>query len=496
MGDSVRAASDLNETANKSKIIFGAQAAEMNKWGSTAARNLGLSKQEALASAAGFGDMFSQLGFGGQAAASMSKEVVQMAADLGSFNNLPTADVADRMSAAFRGEFDSLQALIPNINAARVEQEALAMTGKNSAKDLTAQEKASATLAIVQKDGARAAGDFARTSGDQANAAKIAAASMQDFKSSIGTGLLPALTALSKAATPAFEWMTTHQTTMKVVALIIGGLLLGAFTAAAVAAWGFVAPMLVMAAPFLAIGVAIAFLIAGIVLLVKNWDTVKAKTVEVWNAIKSALSSAWDAIKAKFAEAWDAIKAKMSATWDSIKQTVVTKGAEVLQWFKDLPKKLLSFWVGANLLLVKVGVDIITGLWNGIKSMWNWLKDKILSLGKSVIQWAKEALGIASPSKFMAREVGRWIPAGIAMGIDRNAGVVDTSMAALTSDLSINSRVAARAGVRGVSGASSTDGRPSQLYMRSGALEIINGKAYITGVIEEQAFDTKQRAYA
>ncbi|SNR33137.1 phage tail protein [Blastococcus mobilis] len=190
------AASDLNETINKSSVIFGANAAAMDDWSKGAATNLGLSRQQALNAAAGFGDMFSQIGFAGDKAADMSRQVVQMSADLGSFNNLDTADVADRMSAAFRGEFDSLQALIPNINAARVESEALAMTGKENAEALTAQEKAAAVLAIVQKDGARAMGDFAKTSDGAANSAKIATAEWEDQKAAIGQDLLPALTAM------------------------------------------------------------------------------------------------------------------------------------------------------------------------------------------------------------------------------------------------------------------------------------------------------------
>lgn len=189
-------ASDLNETVNKSQAIFGKQAAEMDKWSKSAAKTLGLSRSAALDAAAGFGDMFSQIGFTGKAAASMSKQVVQAAADLGSFSNLETADVSDRIAAAFRGEYDSLQAVIPNINAARVESVALAKTGKKTAKELTAQEKAAAVLAIVQKDGARAMGDFARTSNGAANAAKIQAARMEDLKTRAGQVVLP----LKKAA--------------------------------------------------------------------------------------------------------------------------------------------------------------------------------------------------------------------------------------------------------------------------------------------------------
>lgn len=185
------AASDLNETVNKAGTIFGSNFASIDKWSQGAASSLGLSRQAALDAAAGFGDMFSQIGFTGGEAAKMSKSVVQMSADLGSFNNLETDDVAQRMSAAFRGEYDSLQALIPNINAARVEQEALAATGKKSAGALTAQEKAAAVLAIVQKDGARAMGDFARTSDGVANKQKILAAKMEDLKAKTGSALLP-----------------------------------------------------------------------------------------------------------------------------------------------------------------------------------------------------------------------------------------------------------------------------------------------------------------
>lgn len=188
---SVDAASDLSETVNKSTVIFGKNSAAIDKWANGADRSLGLSKQAALESAAGFGDMFDQIGFSGDAAAKLSKKVVQMSADLGSFNNLGTDEVADRISAAFRGEYDSLQALIPNINAARVESVALGQTHKKTAKELTAAEKATAVLAIVQKDGARASGDFARTSDGLANSQKIQAAEVENLKAKIGSGLLP-----------------------------------------------------------------------------------------------------------------------------------------------------------------------------------------------------------------------------------------------------------------------------------------------------------------
>jgi len=192
----IDAASDANETINKSTVIFGKNQAAMETWAKGAVRNLGMTQAGALDAASGFGDMFSQLGFGADQAAAMSRQIVQMGADFGSFNNLGTEDVLERIAAGFRGEYDSLQKLIPNISAARVEQEALAMSGKKSAATLTAQEKAAATLAIVQKDGARAMGDFARTSNDTANVQKQAAAAAQELAVKVGNVLLPAYTAL------------------------------------------------------------------------------------------------------------------------------------------------------------------------------------------------------------------------------------------------------------------------------------------------------------
>lgn len=189
--DSIGAASDLNETLNRSKIIFGNFSDEIEAFGDTAATNLGLSKAAAIDAATGFGNMFTQLGQNKAEAAATSTQVVQLAADLGSFNNLDTADVNDRIAAAFRGEYDSLQTLIPNINAARVEKEALAATGKTVASELTAEEKAMAALSIITKDGSKAQGDFERTSGGLANQQKILHARFEDVQATLGQKVLP-----------------------------------------------------------------------------------------------------------------------------------------------------------------------------------------------------------------------------------------------------------------------------------------------------------------
>ncbi len=200
LGDSIRAASDFQQTVLKAGVIFGKSLGDVQAWAAGAADSMGLSQRAAMEAAATFGDMFSQIGFGQDQARGMSQSVVQLAADLGSFNNLPTVDVLDRISAGFRGEYDSLQKLIPNISAARVEQQALATTGKASATQLSAQEKAAAVLAIVMKDGARAQGDFARSTGTYAIEQQKLNARYEDAKAVLGEKLLPVMARLTEVA--------------------------------------------------------------------------------------------------------------------------------------------------------------------------------------------------------------------------------------------------------------------------------------------------------
>ncbi|MCB2413646.1 hypothetical protein LGT39_12405 [Demequina sp. TTPB684] len=229
---SIGAARDLTETVNMTTVLFGDQADAMLEWGDTAYKTVGMSKQAALEASAGFGDMFTQLGFASDQAADMSQTTVQLAADLGSFRDLPTADVIDRISGAMRGEYDSLQKLIPNISTARVQQEALAATGKKVASELTEQDKVTATLAIIQNDAAAASGDFARTSDELAGMQKKLAGVTEDLSARFGTQLLPAVTEVATAGLEALEWMGEHETETKVLAVTVGTL----STAIAVAA--------------------------------------------------------------------------------------------------------------------------------------------------------------------------------------------------------------------------------------------------------------------
>ena len=121
---------------------------------------------------------------------------------------------------------------------------------------------------------------------------------------------------------------------------------------------------------------------------------------------------------------------------------VITK---IVQWGIDLAKKGKE--AGQDLMdaiikkveeipdkIKSIGSDIVKGLWNGINDMAGWIKDKITGFGEDVLGSLKDFFGINSPSKLMADEVGKWLPAGIAVGIDKNAKTAINSMKNLALD--------------------------------------------------------------
>lgn len=66
-----------------------------------------------------------------------------------------------------------------------------------------------------------------------------------------------------------------------------------------------------------------------------------------------------------------------------------------------------------------VGQQLVEGLWNGIKNAGRWLYDKLSGWVSDILGWIKGFLGIHSPSRVFANEVGKFIPPGITLGVEQ-----------------------------------------------------------------------------
>ena len=89
-----------------------------------------------------------------------------------------------------------------------------------------------------------------------------------------------------------------------------------------------------------------------------------------------------------------------------------------------------------------VGTHIISGIVRGIAGAAGKLFSSMKNLASKALSAAKTVLGINSPSRVFAAEVGRWIPAGIAVGVTKNSGmlssVMDDTAKSMTSSFNPN----------------------------------------------------------
>lgn len=191
VGDALDAASALNESQSKAKVVFGESAADIERWASRSAEAFGQSTQQALEAAGTYGNLFQAFGVGREESARMSKSLVELAADLASFNNTPVDDALQALRSGLSGETEPLKRFGIAISDARMRTVLTTMGFKDFGATLTPLQKSTAAYALIMQDSALAQGDFARTADESANAGRTLDAQMANLSAEVGQGLLP-----------------------------------------------------------------------------------------------------------------------------------------------------------------------------------------------------------------------------------------------------------------------------------------------------------------
>jgi hypothetical protein len=196
----VMAASTLSESIAKSDTVFGKNAQAVQDWSKTTSKALGVSRQAALEAAGTYGNLFRAFGISEQASFEMSTGLVQLAADLASFNNVPIGDALLALRSGLSGETEPLKRFGIALNEARLKEQALADGLITTTKGVLPQAiKTQAAYALIMKDSALAQGDVARTADGLANQLKFLESGLQDAKAGFGEALLPAALAVVSA---------------------------------------------------------------------------------------------------------------------------------------------------------------------------------------------------------------------------------------------------------------------------------------------------------
>lgn len=227
-----------------------------------------------------------------------------------------------------------------------------------------------------------------------------------------------------------------------------------------------------LAFPVIAIIAGIAAVVAGVILLVKNWEKVSAFFVRLWEKIKSVFTKAWEGIKSVFlnytpaglvikhwdkitgffGRLWDGVKSSISKGWEAIKNLFFnyTPIGILLNHWQDVPQMFSNLWNKVKEVTIHVwdsigeffsglgkrffewGKNLIAALWNGIKSVVNNVIEKIKNVGRKIANGFKSVLGINSPSKVFM-EYGLNITQGLTDGMDNGTPDVEKSAGGVAS---------------------------------------------------------------
>lgn len=188
---------------------------------------------------------------------------------------------------------------------------------------------------------------------DKAETAALNVMYAKDFVVSIAKSTA----ALAKQAV---QW--TIETAKKIASTAATWAHQAATLAATAATWLFNTAMTVLTSPITLVVAAIGALIAIVVLLVKNWDTVKAKAIECWDKIKDA----WDKVGNWFYEhVTEPIANFFTGMWEGIKKTF----RMAVDWIKKVFTSSVNSWISIIESFINFFIKGINVLVRGINKL-------------------------------------------------------------------------------------------------------------------------------
>lgn len=147
-------------------------------------------------------------------------------------------------------------------------------------------------------------------------------------------------------------------------------------------------------------------------------------TVSVPNAVSNMLSAA--------GRIPGQIASFLGNALSSAASFVGSFASSAIQAASQFVSNIVSGLSGLAGRVMSVGSDIVHGIWSGISGAAGWLMNQISGFANNIVSGIKGFFGIASPSKVMRDQVGKYIAEGVAVGWEKN-----DPMASIERDLNV-----------------------------------------------------------
>ena len=159
--------------------------------------------------------------------------------------------------------------------------------------------------------------------------------------------------------------------------------------------------------------------------ILKLVDTNTGEIKSRWDILKENISTSWNNAFENIKEITQKMKAEVSKKFDEIKN-------KISDWYENKIKPLFSWEKWQQL-----GKNSVMGIEKGINANKELINKALTGVANGAVKAFNIALGIRSPSRVMAKQA-KFIPEGIAKGIDDNINTVYNSMKELSQGIMVN----------------------------------------------------------
>lgn len=294
------AASALQQSTGAVEAVFDAHADGVKRLAEQAAENVGLATSEYQDMSVILGSQLKNMGMPMDDVAGQTEELIGLGSDLAATFGGTTSDAVAALSSLLRGERDPIERYGVSIKQATINAKLAEMGLADLEGEARTAAESQATLALLTEQTAAAHGMFAAEADTAAGAQQRANAQWQNAQAELGTALLPIVTDVTRILSEMAVWVADNSDLVLTLAAGVGTLAAGvllvkgaleayrAITAIATAAqiaWN----IAVSANPIGVIILAIAALVAVIVWLIVNWETVAAVASDVLDGIVAGI---------------------------------------------------------------------------------------------------------------------------------------------------------------------------------------------------------------
>lgn len=190
------------------------------------------------------------------------------------------------------------------------------------------------------------------------------------------------------------------------------------------------------------------------------WNEIENVASTIWNGITSIVSTAINGVRSIISSVMNGISSVWSSAWNGIKsitsgamsmiRSVVSGGMSAMHsvvssMMSAVQSAFVNGWNAARNAtangisravsaarsmtgaMVSAGRDFVMGFVNGIEgAIWR-AASAAARMASAAMNAAKAWFNIGSPSKVMRDQVGKWVPAGLAVGIEQNTDLVENA---------------------------------------------------------------------